>query len=175
MSEKVHHVSLAEQIRAVDRARLIVSGAARPSALAREREYEVEGIEAALRTLRWNHAHEAEIREDWARRRGAAGGGGNKAQPVGVGAAETGDRKRRLADMPLGTQAALRCQSAAFRGFLNVVDEEAAAVAVRRECGVTSRAEFDHDAEAAARWRALEARFVAWLACAEVDDGSASA
>ncbi len=72
MTEKVRHVSLAEQIRVVDRARLIVSGAAKPSALARERDYEVEGIEAALRTLRWNHAHEAEIREDWARRRGDA-------------------------------------------------------------------------------------------------------
>lgn len=79
---------------------------------------------------------------------------------------------------PLATQAALACQTVAFRTFLReakaipVVTEDDAAAAVRGLCGwrhgrpdaepLSSRAALDDVPSAGARWRDLWAQYQAW-------------
>lgn len=103
------------------------------------------GLEAALTTLEWLQRHEGAIK--------AALG----AKPF----SET--RRRAFKDLPLATQASLRCQDAAFQNFIGAADTEAAAVSVRASCNVSSRAEFDRDPAAGQRWRELDWRFGAWM------------
>jgi hypothetical protein len=166
MSVSVRHVSLTEQAGAVDRARRVVSGVARVSPRAIERDYDCEALDAALRTLNWLRAHEGEIRAAIARPRRPS----DEAAPERDQDLPEREEKRRFDEMPLGTQSALRCRAAAFQKFIGAGDSQTAAAAVRRECGVDSRAQFDRDNEAAKRWRALDGRFRAWLEC--VDDAT---
>lgn len=156
-------VSLSEQIRAVEAAQRIVTGAERVPARAAERDYAGESLGAAAATLRWLGAHEYEIR--------AAVSAKGRAEARDGAAAR--DRTRHYGDLPLGQQAALRCGNAAFQKFMHAADALEAAEAVRRDCEVRSRAEFDKDAAAGARWRALDQRFAAWLHCVDASDGSA--
>lgn len=100
-------------------------------------------LDAAVRTLAW-------VRDNAAALRRAVRGG-------------PGDERRRFADLPLGQQAALRCSDPRFQKFVHAADVNGAAEAVRRTCGVESRAEFDKDAGAAALWRRMDAGFEAWL------------
>ena len=87
-------------------------------------------------------------------------------QPETARVAEQKDKHR------LSRQAAMCCQEQAFWTFLSeygngpisiVRSAPEAAATVRYVCGVDSRAEFDSDLEAAARWRNLHASYQAWL------------
>lgn len=55
----------------------------------------------------------------------------------------------------LSTWCALACKNADFQRFLGVTDEPAAIDTVRTKCGVKSRAEFDRDPAAKARFDAI--------------------
>ena len=52
----------------------------------------------------------------------------------------------------LSTWCALACKQELFQRFMGVADEQSAIDTVRRKCGVESRAEFDKDPAAAARF-----------------------
>lgn len=74
-----------------------------------------------------------------------------------------------LAGKDYAAQAAMQCGSPAFLRFLadvhgleSPLTKERAAQKVRSLCGVTSRAEFNHADEAAARWKSLAAGFENW-------------
>lgn len=62
----------------------------------------------------------------------------------------------------LSLEAALRCREAMFQRYLQVSDENEAAEAVRKACGVGSRAGLNTDPDAARAWRTLDAQFLAW-------------
>jgi hypothetical protein len=62
----------------------------------------------------------------------------------------------------LSLEAALRCREPLFQRYLGVSNEDEAAEAVRRECGISSRAGLNTDPEAARTWRILDAQFLAW-------------
>jgi hypothetical protein len=68
----------------------------------------------------------------------------------------------------LSLQAVMRCKEPLFWRFLNtqtvqpVEDETDAAWVVRQLCGVESRSGLNTDSNAAALWRALDAKFQAW-------------
>ena len=149
-------LSLHAQIKAVEAARRVVTGASRAPARASERDYAAECLEAAERTLKRLAAHEGAIRAAMSAK------GSGEAGSAGEGC----ETKRRFAELPLGQQSALRCGSAAFQKFLGASDALQAAEAVRRVCDVSSRSEFDSDAAAGQRWRALDDRFAAWMDCA---------
>lgn len=80
-------------------------------------------------------------------------------------------RKPVAADKKLAQQAGILCADPVFRAYLNeegpigigpIIDEEAAALAVRELCGVLSRAELVPGSSAAARWEDLHGKFLAW-------------
>lgn len=73
------------------------------------------------------------------------------------------EERRRLSELPLAQQAALRCADARFQKFMRAADADEAARAVRAACKVASRAEFDTVVEAGAAWRRVDAEFSAWL------------
>ncbi len=52
----------------------------------------------------------------------------------------------------LSTWCALACKEPLFQRFMGVADEQSAIDTVRTKCGVKSRAEFDKDPAAAARF-----------------------
>ena len=55
----------------------------------------------------------------------------------------------------LSSWVAMRCREPLFQRFLGVADEAAAIDTVRRKCGVKSRAEFDKDPKAEARFNEI--------------------
>ena len=76
---------------------------------------------------------------------------------------------RVLGNLPPAQQAGILCGQDPFRIFAasrlqipGAVTATAAAEFVRRECGVSSRAELDRDGDAAARWQALRTEYDAW-------------
>ena len=78
--------------------------------------------------------------------------------------------RRKFAELPPTAQAGIRCGEAAFWEFIKRYlgfDERDLAIDpapyVRLICNVASRAEMNTNAEAAARWRDLEARYQVWL------------
>ena len=78
--------------------------------------------------------------------------------------------KRRFAELPIATQAALLCGREAFQRFLreeehqlSVVDETSAAAAVRAICNVESRSDLASDNRAAGVFVELSLQFEAWL------------
>jgi hypothetical protein len=173
MTDRVQLVSLAEQIGAVDRARRIVGGGARVPSRAAERDYDVQALAAALRTLQWVRRHEAEIRSAVAPKRSS------EAQASGEAHASEQDdsgreEKSKPCEFPLARRAAMRCAEGAFQKFLGVDTPEGAADALRRRCDVASRKDFDGDTAARERWRAVEAEFAAWLRCAGEAERSAA-
>lgn len=171
MTDRVQHLSLAEQIGAVDRARRIVGGAARVPSRAVERDYDVRALEAAHRTLRWLRVHESEIRGAVQPKQAS-----DARAAVEASGSEPGDvhpeEKPKPCEFPLARRVAMRCAEGAFQKFLGVETAEAAAVALRDRCGVASRKDFDRDAAARERWRGVEAEFSAWLRCASEGVGS---
>lgn len=76
--------------------------------------------------------------------------------------------KREFASLPAPQQAALACKSEAFQRFLHEeyggpdISEETAAKAVRRLCGVDSRAQLTRP-QAEQKWTELHAQFRGWL------------
>lgn len=69
----------------------------------------------------------------------------------------------------LAQRVAIKCQDADFRRFLAigwdgvaVLDVASAAADVRDICGVSSRSEIVPGSEAARKWEALEAHYIAW-------------
>lgn len=69
----------------------------------------------------------------------------------------------------LAQRVAIKCQDADFRRFLAigwdgvaVLDVASAAADVRDICGVSSRSEIVPGSEAARKWEALEAEYIAW-------------
>lgn len=64
---------------------------------------------------------------------------------------------------PIARRAALLCTQGGFLAFLGVASEADAADIIRRDCGIGSRAELDHSAAAADRFRDIEARYDLWL------------
>jgi hypothetical protein len=62
----------------------------------------------------------------------------------------------------LSLEAGMRCRDPLFQRYLEVSNEEEAVEAVRRECGVLSRAGLNTDPEAAMAWRTLDGQFLAW-------------
>ncbi|WP_424360236.1 hypothetical protein [Methylocystis parvus] len=81
--------------------------------------------------------------------------------------------RRRFSDLPLATQAAMRCADVRFQRFLNAPDADYAAIAVRLACGVESRKELDTVAEAGAAWRKIDGEFAAWLRAEGDETGDA--
>jgi hypothetical protein len=63
---------------------------------------------------------------------------------------------------PLAKKAGILCAKPAFWTFLKVRTQEAATNVLRRECGVKSRAELDHNSEAAAAFDRLWGEFLLW-------------
>jgi hypothetical protein len=76
-------------------------------------------------------------------------------------------RSARGRPFPLAKRAAMRCAEKSFQAFLGVDGASAAAAELRTRCGVASRKQFDTEEAARERWRALDARYAAWLACVE--------
>ncbi len=64
---------------------------------------------------------------------------------------------------PIAQRAAILCAQGGFRAFLCAKTEAEAADLIRRNCGISSRAELDHDESAASRFRDVEARYQLWL------------
>jgi hypothetical protein len=62
----------------------------------------------------------------------------------------------------LSLEAVWRCRDPLFQRYLEVPNEDEAAEAVRRECGISSRSGLNTDPEAAKAWRTLDAQFLAW-------------
>jgi hypothetical protein len=182
MNERVQHLSLAGQIAAVERARAIVVGVARVPPRAAERDYYATELDAALRTLRWLRAHEGEIRSAILPKQSApAPDSGEAPKPdgnpraVGLAPSERGEERRRWSELPLATQAGVRCNEAAFQKFLSVSSAEAAAQTVRVRCGVESRSGLDKCESAAKSWREIEAKYRAWLSDPDLASGCAGA
>ena len=65
--------------------------------------------------------------------------------------------------LPLSQQAAIRCGDVLFQEFLGVMTATDAAQAVRDNCAVQSRSEFDSNKQAGAAWHNIECRFQNWL------------
>lgn len=83
--------------------------------------------------------------------------------------------KRQWHELPLPTQAAIRCNEPKFLRFLieNIddllplmvlPDAERAAAIVRLHCDIVSRRDLATDQYAADVWRSLDASYSAWLA-----------
>lgn len=64
---------------------------------------------------------------------------------------------------PIAQRAAILCAQGGFHAFLGVRTEGDAADLIRRDCGVISRAELDHNESAASRWQEIEGRYQLWL------------
>jgi predicted metalloenzyme YecM len=62
----------------------------------------------------------------------------------------------------LSFEAVMRCREQLFWKYLDVSNENEAAEAVRRECGVSSRAGLNTNPAAAIAWRLLDGQFLAW-------------
>ncbi len=68
----------------------------------------------------------------------------------------SGDKPRREFHLlPYAQQAALKCGDKGFQRFLGVLNEHEAAIKVREECGVRSRAEIESDEQAKNRWHGI--------------------
>ena len=63
----------------------------------------------------------------------------------------------------MAQRAGILCNERSFQMFLDVPDADTAAEAVRRLCRIGSRADLDHDEEAAARFLNLESMYTATL------------
>lgn len=78
------------------------------------------------------------------------------------------EHRQRFTELKRTAQAAIRCSEPDFWQFLrrmhgwDVIDKDSAALAVRSICNVLSRADFNTNQDAAARWDALEGTFYAW-------------
>ncbi len=83
--------------------------------------------------------------------------------PITEEAATRPTEKPRKAwdELPLPQQAGIRCDDVEFQQWLEAFDAQEAVEAVRRICGVKSRAEFATDEIAAERWRTLDHDFLA--------------
>jgi hypothetical protein len=82
---------------------------------------------------------------------------------VAIARLETKERVVPLkSDTKLSLEAVWRCRDPLFQRYLEVPNEDEAAEAVRRECGISSRSGLNTDPEAAKAWRTLDAQFLAW-------------
>lgn len=83
------------------------------------------------------------------------------AQQSGEETAAPTKSHRKFSDMPLSTQAALRCGDVQFQHYLKVVNVEEAADFVPLHCGIISRSALDDPKNSSARfqWDTLERGF----------------
>lgn len=82
--------------------------------------------------------------------------------------------KRDWRDLPASQQAALRCDDATFRAFLNeekpnalrgvVNGELSAKLAIYELCQITSRSDLDTNHKARVIWHQIDSQYQAWLA-----------
>ncbi|WP_018265534.1 hypothetical protein [Methylosinus sp. LW4] len=156
-------ITLSERMAAVERAHSVFTGAERAPTRPSEREYLSDCLRGAYEALRMLAANEADLLAFIECRRAARERGAIEGAPAAAAAPNTAKPARRAR---LGMLAALRCRNVLFQRFLGAGDEAAASAAVRTRCAVESRGEFDRDAKAAERWRALEAEFITWRDCA---------
>jgi hypothetical protein len=90
-------------------------------------------------------------------------------QPQSADNDSDGDR-RSWREVQPSAQAAMRCDQAPFWAFLReehkqrVTNKEDAATAVRKICGVNSRAHFNTNHTARVMWHQLDTQFTAWMA-----------
>lgn len=78
------------------------------------------------------------------------------------GAAQGGKDARPFHTLPLAQQAALKCGDPSFQRFMKATTSNEAAIRVRQECGVQSRADIETDEEAKTRWFAILKDFDQW-------------
>jgi hypothetical protein len=82
---------------------------------------------------------------------------------VALARLETKERVVPLkSDTKLSLEAVWRCQDPLFQRYLKVSNEGEAAEAVRKFCGISSRAGLNTDPGAAMAWRTLDGQFLAW-------------
>ena len=91
--------------------------------------------------------------------------------PVALARIDVNAKPEKPKGGKLAMRAGILCNEGGFQKFLSehdpfydVVSAERAAETVRGKCKVSSRADLDHDEEAARRFRELEAEYHAWLA-----------
>ncbi|TDX64013.1 hypothetical protein EDE12_106158 [Methylosinus sp. sav-2] len=162
---------------AVERAHAVFTGAEKLPSRPKEREYFAECLVGAYSLLHMFSENEADLRayiacRKAARERGAIGEPAPSAPRYAPAQAPV--NSKTPCEYPLARRAAMRCAEVAFQKFLGVETAEAAAISLRERCDVASRKNFDLDAAARERWRAVEAEFSAWLSCAAESDGSAT-
>lgn len=80
---------------------------------------------------------------------------------------EPANERRKFIDMPMSSQAAMRCEDLAFRAFLrsknaNVLSANDAADVVRDLLSIKSRSEIKPDTPAGRGWIELERQFEEW-------------
>lgn len=63
---------------------------------------------------------------------------------------------------PLARSAGILCSEGAFQRWCDASDPCGAADFVRMRCGIESRVDLDHDAEAARKFRDLKSEYEAW-------------
>jgi len=66
----------------------------------------------------------------------------------------------------LAQKAALISNQGGFQKYIGATNADEAAEHVRKACGITSRADLDHNESAAAKFRDLETSYEAWLKAA---------
>jgi hypothetical protein len=95
-----------------------------------------------------------------------------EAKETPIAEAKQADPHRLTKGGKLSREAAMLCQAGAFWKFMeeHVIgtprNSDEAADLLRSECGVTSRAELDHDEKAAARFREIKSSYDAWMIAA---------
>lgn len=68
-------------------------------------------------------------------------------------------RKRNWEELPPASQAGIRCGEEAFQKYLGTSNEDEATQYVYTHCGIQSRVELSTNADAAAKWRALDSEY----------------
>ncbi|QPC87072.1 hypothetical protein GA830_10230 [Mesorhizobium sp. NBSH29] len=64
---------------------------------------------------------------------------------------------------PIARRAAILCGEGAFQKYLDVGSKEEAAAELCRRCSITSRADLDHDGDAAEAWETMYAKYRLWM------------
>lgn len=82
--------------------------------------------------------------------------------PVALARITTNARAERKGGK-LAQRAGILCNERSFQMFMEAHDADEAAEAVRKLCGIGSRADLDHDENAATRFLTLESRYIATL------------
>jgi hypothetical protein len=85
--------------------------------------------------------------------------------------AEALDESNQRKGGPISRKAAMLSGEAGFWKFVNVASKEEAADLIRQKCGIQSRADLDHDEQAAAIFRKMAGNYDLWLEGYDVEPG----